>query len=72
LETKVDNARIIIASMNFDINQPINIHMEKIETTLAHAKGEGIIIAMERKSRSTMWHDVLNNKRENIGRISNE
>ena len=64
LETKVATARIIIASMYFDINQPIDIHMQKIEATLEHAKGAGIVIAMESNSRSTMWHDVLTNKRE--------
>jgi len=63
LETKVDTARIIIASMYFDINQPIDIHMQKIQATLAHAKGAGIIIVMDSKSRSTMWHEVLTNKR---------
>ena len=62
LETKVVTARIIIASMYFDINQPINIHMQKIDATLAHAKGERILIAMDSNSRSTMWHNVLTKK----------
>ena len=72
LETKVDTARIIIASMYFDINQPINIHIQKIDATLSHAKGEIIIIVMDSNSRSTMWHDVLTKERQNIGGISNE
>ena len=50
----------------------LDIHMQKIEATLAHAKGERIIIAMDSNSRSTMWHDVLTKGRQNIGRISNE
>jgi len=37
--------------------------MEKIEATLEHAKGAGIIIAMDSNSRSTMWHEVLTKKR---------
>jgi len=72
LETKVDTARIIIASMYFDIYQLIDIHVEKIEATLAHAKGVGIVIAMDSNSRSTMWRDVLTEERQNIGGISNE
>jgi len=38
--------------------------MEKIDATLAHAKGAGIVIAMDSNSRSTMWHEVLTKKRE--------
>ena len=72
LETKVDTARIIIASMYFDINQPMDIHMQKIQATLAHAKGAGIIIAMDSNSRSTMWRDVLTKERQKFGGISNE
>ena len=64
LETKVDTARITIASMYFDINQLTDIQMQKIEATLELAKGAGILIAMDSNSRSTMWHDVLTKKRE--------
>jgi exonuclease III len=44
LETKVDNVRLIIASMYFDINRPIDIDLQKMEAMLAHAKGVGIIL----------------------------
>jgi len=39
------------------------MHIEKIEATLEHAKGAGIVIAMDSKSRSTMRHEVLTKKR---------
>jgi hypothetical protein len=69
LEMKVDNVTLIIASMYFDINRPIDIDLQKMEATLTHAKGVGIIFAIDSNSRSTSWHDVLTNKR---GRILEE
>jgi exonuclease III len=66
LETKVDNTRIIIASLYFDISRPLDTDMQKIEATLAHAKGAGVIIAMDSNSRSTSWHDVITNRRGKI------
>jgi len=66
LETKVDNTRIIIASSYFDINRPLDTDMQKIDATLAHAKGAGVIIAMDSNSRSTSWHDVITNRRGKI------
>ena len=66
LEIMVDNTRIIIASMYFDINRPIEFDMQKIEATLEHATGAGVIIAMDSNSRSTSWHDVLTNRRGKI------
>jgi hypothetical protein len=41
----------------------------KIETTIAHAKGAGVIIAMYSNYRSTSWHDILTNRR---GRLLEE
>jgi hypothetical protein len=40
-----------------------------MEAILTHAKGVGIIFAIDSNSRSTSWHDVLTNKR---GRILEE
>jgi len=58
LEATIDNTRIIIASMYFDINRPIDIDMLKIEATVACAEGAGVIIAMDSNSRSTSWHNI--------------
>jgi hypothetical protein len=66
LETKVDNTRIIIASLYFDTNRPLETDMQKIETTLAYAKGAGVIIAMDSNSRSTSWHDITTKRRGKI------
>jgi hypothetical protein len=60
LEAVIDNTRIIIASMYLGINRLINIEMLKIEAIIAHA---GVIIAMDRNSKSTSWHDMLSNRR---------
>jgi hypothetical protein len=30
---------------------------------MTHAKGTGIVFAIDRNARSTSWHDVLTNKR---------
>jgi hypothetical protein len=69
LETKVDNVTLIITSMYFDINRPIDIDLQKIEATLTHAKRVGIIFAIDSNSWSISWHDLLTNKR---GRILEE
>jgi hypothetical protein len=41
----------------------------KIEAIIQHAKGAGILIAVDSNSRSTSWHDTLTNTR---GRILEE
>jgi len=43
----LDNAKIIIASMYFDMYQQIANDVLKIEDILQHAKGTGIILAMD-------------------------
>jgi len=69
LEVVNNKAKIIIASMYFDINRQIEDDLNKIEAIIQHAKGAGIIIAMDSNSRSTSWHDTLTNTR---GRILEE
>jgi hypothetical protein len=66
LEIKVHNIRIIIVSMFFDTNRPIDFDMQKIEATLAHTTGVGVIIAVDCNSRSTSWHYVLTSRRGKI------
>ena len=55
--------------MYLDISQQIDVNLMKIEAIIQHAKGAGILIAMDSNSRSTSWHDTLTNKR---GRILEE
>jgi hypothetical protein len=52
LEVTTTNTRIIIASMYLDINRQIDIDMLKIEVLIIHAKGAGVLIAMDSSSRS--------------------
>jgi hypothetical protein len=66
LETKVENITLIIVSMCFDINRPIDNDLQKMEAKLTHLKWIGIIFAIDRNSRSTAWNDVLTNKRGKI------
>ena len=68
LEVIIENVKINLASMYLDINRQIDIDLMKIEAII-HAKGAGILIAMDRNSRSTSWHDTLTNTR---GRILEE
>lgn len=45
-EIRVDKNILIIASMYFNINQPIDIDLHKMQAILAHAKGGTIIFAI--------------------------
>jgi hypothetical protein len=63
VETRVGKVTLIIVSMYFDINRPIDIDLQKMQTIITHAKGVGIIFAIDSNARSTSWHDVLTNNR---------
>jgi len=69
LEVTIDNKNIILASMFFDISQRIEIDLQKIEAITHHAKGAGVLTAMDSNCRSASWHDTLTNTR---GRILEE
>jgi hypothetical protein len=61
VDIRVERVTPVIVSMYFDINRPIDIDLQKIQTILTHAKGVGIIFAIDSNSRSISWHDVLTN-----------
>jgi hypothetical protein len=63
LEVVIDNVKIILASMYFNISQQIGIDLLKIEAIIQHAKGVGVLMAMDSNSRSTSWYDTLTNTR---------
>jgi len=63
VETKVGNATLLIASMYFDINRPIDFVLQKMQAILMHAIGVRIVFAVDSNARSSSWHDVLTNKR---------
>jgi hypothetical protein len=54
---------MIIASMYFDRQKPIEQDLTKVDTILQHAKREGAIIAMNSNARSTSWYDKITNNR---------
>jgi len=63
LKTKVGNATLLIASMYFDINRPIDYDLQKMQAIIMHANGVGIVFVVDSNARCTSWHDVLTNKR---------
>jgi hypothetical protein len=56
LEVIINNVKIILASMNFDISQQIEMDLLKIEAIIQRTKGADVLIAMDSNSRSTSWH----------------
>jgi len=69
LEVVNNKVKIILGSMYFDLNQQIENDLNKIEAIIQHAKGAGVLLTMDSKSRSTSWHDSLTNAR---GRLLEE
>ena len=63
VEIGMERVTLIIVSMYFDINRPIDIDLQKIQTILTHAKGVGIIFEIDSNARSTSWHGFLTNNR---------
>ena len=63
------SSKIILVSMYFDREIPIEIDLGKTEKLMQHAKGAGVLTATDSNSRSTLWHDTLTNTR---GRILEE
>jgi hypothetical protein len=49
--------------MYLDITEDINIGFRKIDNILSFKKGTGILIAMDSKARSSIWHDIRTNNR---------
>jgi hypothetical protein len=49
----IDNEKILIASMYLDIGQQIDNDLTKIDAIIQHAKGAGLLIAMDSNARST-------------------
>jgi hypothetical protein len=45
--------------MYFNIGKQIETDLMKIEAAIQHAKGAGVLIAMDSNSRSTLRHDSL-------------
>jgi exonuclease III len=66
VEITSGNLQIIIARMYLGRNYPLEPDLAKIEAILQHAKGVGVIIAMDSNAKSTLWYDTLSNDRGKI------
>jgi hypothetical protein len=55
LEKIIYSLNIILARIYFDIRQQIKVDLTKVEAALQHAKGAGVLIAMDSNSRSASW-----------------
>jgi len=58
--------KIILVSMYFDRETPIEHDLVKIEAVTRHAKGKVVLIANDSNARSTLWYDTLINTRRRI------
>ena len=69
MELIFGNVKIILASMDMDRNQQLDDYLLKIEAIIQHAKGAGILLAMDSNSRYNTWNVTRTNTR---GRIPEE
>jgi hypothetical protein len=65
-ELKYNNTTFVAANMYFDITEKIGRELDKIDEILDFTKGNGLLIAVDSKTRSTTWHDSQTNKRGKI------
>ena len=65
LEVTMDNVKIVLGSMYLHINQHLGDNLLKIDAIIQHARGEGIILAMDSNSRYHMARQADNRKRQN-------
>jgi len=67
LEITRGDTALILASMYWDRQKPIDQDLTKVDKTLKHGKMEGVMIAMDSNARSTTWHDTtVNNSRKQL------
>ena len=63
LEITRGDTTLILASMYWDRQKPIEQDLTKFDKILKHGIREGVIIAMDRNARSKTWHDTTTNNR---------
>ena len=66
LEVLSDKVKTIITSMYFDINRQIEDDLNKTDAIMQHAKGAGVLVAIDSNSMSKMWHDNQTNAKGKI------
>jgi hypothetical protein len=63
VEITIGNLNIIVVSMYFDREKPIEPDLAKMEFAIQHAKGTAVLFATDSNARSTLWHDKFTNTR---------
>jgi len=63
LEIKRGDTVIILVSMYWDRQKPIEQEMNKVDKILQYGKRVGVIITMDTNARSTSWYDTTTNNR---------
>jgi len=61
LEITRGDTTLILASMYWDRQKPIEQDLNKVDKILKHGIRESVIIAMDNNARSTTWHDTTTN-----------
>jgi hypothetical protein len=64
LDITSGDTTIILASMYFETQKPLEHDLTKVDAILQHVKRVGAIISMDSNARSTSWHDTTTNNRE--------
>jgi hypothetical protein len=54
---------VILVSMYWDRQKPIEQELNKVDKILQHGKRVGVIITKDSNARSTSWHDTTTNNR---------
>ena len=63
LEITRGETTLILVSMYWDRQKPIEQDLTKVDKILEHGIREGVIITMDSNARSTSWHDTTTNNR---------
>jgi len=66
VEVRSEAVKFYSVSMYFDIRRDIEKDIRQLEKVINYTKGKGLIIAVDSKSRSKMWHDTITNQRGKI------
>ena len=66
LEITSGDTTIILASIYFNRQKPLQHDLTKVDAILQNAKRVGAIIAMDSNARSTSWHDTTSNRGKHL------
>jgi len=70
IEIMYREMKTIIVNLYFVITRHIDSDLRKIENIQQYGKCAGALIAVDSKSRSSLWHDIITNEEAGIWRNS--